>query len=228
MTTRAKKVDGGYRLTRSKMWISADVARTPIVLVTSASNSIQTFQDLLQAIRWGKQSFASSSNGTPGHLVGELFKQLANLDSTHIPYKGAAPALTDVIGDQVLYMFDSMPSSISLMKGGTLRPLGVSSQKRVNVLPDVPTFNELNFNSLNLTTWYGMWGPTKMPATLADQLQREVSAVRASADVRKAFLTPCWNRSATRQPSSRCFRRRSLSVTRPLSKLPVSSSSKAK
>lgn len=172
-----------------------NLARTPIVLVTSANNTkIQTFQDLLNAIRTSKASFASSSNGTPGHLMGELFKELANLDATHVPYKGAAPALTDVIGGQVLYMFDSLPSSISLIKGGKLRPLGVSAPKRVDVLPDVPTFSELNFSSLNLTTWYGMWGPAKMPAELAEQIQREVAQVLANPDVRKrlsdAMLDP--------------------------------------
>ena len=164
-----------------------NLAYTPIQLVVAESFPAQSLADLVKLVKSqpGRHSFASSSSGAPGHLMGELFKQLAGLDVVHVPYKGAAPALVDVIGGQVSFMFDSMPSSITLVKSGKLRALGVSSPKRMEALPDVPTFAEQNFPALNLTTWYGMWGPAKLPPILLDQIYDEVSKVLALPDVRK-------------------------------------------
>jgi tripartite-type tricarboxylate transporter receptor subunit TctC len=164
-----------------------NLAQTPIQLVVRAESPVRSLNELVALVRSqpGKHTFASSSNGTPGHLTGELFKSIAKLDVVHVPYKGSAPALTDLIGGQVTYMFDSMPSSIGLVKDGKLRALGVSSPKRVPVLPEVPTFAESGMPGLNLSTWYGMWGPAKLPPELVNQIYGEVSKVLALPDVRK-------------------------------------------
>lgn len=166
-----------------------NLASTPIQLVVSANSPIKTVKDLVDLCRAepGKHSFASSSNGTPGHLTGELFKTLAKLDVTHIPYKGSAPALTDVVGGQVTYMFDSMPSSIGLVNAGKLRSLGVTSPKRVDALPNVPTFIEARYPELNLSTWYGMWAPAGTPQKIIQALNSEVAKILALPDTKEKF-----------------------------------------
>lgn len=164
-----------------------NLASTPIQLVVSANSPIKTVKDLVDLCKAepGKHSFASSSNGTPGHLTGELFKTLAKLDVIHIPYKGSAPALTDVIGGQVTYMFDSMPSSIGLVNAGKLRSLGVTSPKRVETLLNVPTFIEGGYPELNLATWYGMWAPAGTPAKVIQALNAEVAKILAMPDTKE-------------------------------------------
>ncbi len=163
-----------------------NLASTPIQLVISANSPVRSVAELIELVRSqpGRHNFASSSNGTPGHLAGEVFKAAAKLDVTHIPYKGSAPALTDVVGGQVTYMLDSMPSSISLVKGGKLRALAVTSAQRVEALPDVPTFAELGYPDVNLTTWYGMWAPAQTPPELIATLYKTVSGVLRQPDVR--------------------------------------------
>ena len=163
-----------------------NLASTPIQLVISANSPVRSVAELIELVRSqpGRHNFASSSNGTPGHLAGEVFKAAAKLDVTHIPYTGSAPALTDVVGGQVTYMLDSMPSSISLVKGGKLRALAVTSAQRVEALPDVPTFAELGYPDVNLTTWYGMWAPAQTPPDLIAALYKTVSGVLRQPDVR--------------------------------------------
>lgn len=164
-----------------------NLASTPIQLVVSTSSPIKTVKDLVDLCKAepGKHSFASSSNGTPGHFTGELFKMLAKLDVTHIPYKGSAPALTDVIGGQVTYMFDSMPSSFGLVNSGKLRSLGMTSLRRVEALPNVPTFIESGYPELNLSTWYGMWAPAGTPPKVIQVLNAEVVKVLAMPDIKE-------------------------------------------
>lgn len=159
------------------------LAHTPIQLVVSADSPYQTMDELVSSLKQDpdKHAFASSSIGAPGHLTGELFKQAIGKDIVHVPYKGSAPALTDVISGQVTYMFDSMPSSISFVRSGKLRALGVSAQERVSSIPDVPTFAEQGYSSLNLSTWYGLWAP----AGTSDELVQQVYAA-----VKKVLETP--------------------------------------
>jgi len=159
------------------------LASTPIQLVVSAQSPFQTFQELVAAVQAnpGKHTFASSSVGAPGHLTGELFKQATQSKVTHVPYKGSAPALTDVLGGQVSYMFDSMPSSIAFVQSGKLRALGVTADKRLASVPNVPTFAELGYPALNLHTWYGLWAPAKTPKPIVDTLY---------AAARKALQSP--------------------------------------
>lgn len=164
-----------------------NVAYTPIQLIVGANSPVRSVDELIKLIRAepGRHNFASSSTGTPGHLTGELFKLAAKLDVTHIPYKGTSQALTDVISGQVTYMFDSMPSSINLVKAGKLRSLGVTATHRVDVLPDVPTFAELHYPSVDLTTWYGLWGPAHMSPDIVNRVYTELSAVLARDDIKQ-------------------------------------------
>jgi tripartite-type tricarboxylate transporter receptor subunit TctC len=166
------------------------LASTPIQLVVSGNSPVKSVKDLIALVKSepGRHTFASSSIGTPGDLMGELFKSLAKLDVVHVPYKGSAPALTDVVGGQVTFMFDSMPSSISMVKAGRLRALGVSSGKRVGALPDVPTFAEQGFPDLNLTTWYGLWVPAQTSDQVVSELYAGVKQVLSDPAVRTRLL----------------------------------------
>lgn len=162
-----------------------NLASTPIQLVIRADHPAQTVKDLVDLIyaEPGKHSFASSSVGTPGHLTGEMFKLAAKLDVLHVPYKGSAPALTDVIGGQVTYMFDSMPSSINLVKGGKLRSLGVTSAQRNKALPQTPTMAESGYPDINLSTWYGMWAPAGTPPAIIQKVYFAVAKILQEPDV---------------------------------------------
>lgn len=153
------------------------LAYTPTQLLVRADSQVKTVDELISLVKSqpGKHSFASSSIGAPGHLAGELFKRAAGIDATHAPYKGSAPALTDLMGGQVTYMFDSMPSSIALVKAGKLRALAVTSEARSASLPNVPTMAEAGYPSVTITSWYGLWGPAGMTAPVVQRIYAEVS-----------------------------------------------------
>ena len=162
------------------------LAYTPTQLLVGADSPVTSVKALVDKLKASpeKYSFASSSIGAPGHLAGELFKISAGVDAVHIPYKGSAPALTDLMGGQVTYMFDSMPSSIALVKSGKLRALAVTSPKRAPNLPAVPTMIEAGFPDVTISTWYGLWGPANLPAAIAEQLSSEVVEILAQPDIK--------------------------------------------
>lgn len=166
------------------------LAYTPTQLLVSADAQIKTVQELVTLVKSqpGKHSFGSSSVGAPGHLAGELFKRAAGIDTIHVPYKGSAPALTDLIGRQVTYMFDSMPSSIALVKAGKLRALAVTSPARSASLPNVLTMAEAGYPSVTITSWYGLWGPAGMPAPIVQRIYAEVSRALALPLVRTRLI----------------------------------------
>ena len=128
----------------------------------------------------GKLNYASAGSGTSHHLAGELFKQQTKTFITHIPYRGAGPALNDLIAGQVDVMFDGLGSSAAHIKGGRIKPLMVSGAQRSPALPDVPCAAEMGLPDYNVTTWYGVWTPRGTPA--------DVQA-RAIEEIRKAVST---------------------------------------
>ncbi len=133
----------------------------------------------------GKFSYASSGSGGISHLDGELFKALTGTFIVHIPYRGSGPALTDTVSGQVDAQMDNVPSSLPFIKSGKLRALAVMSNKRVEALPDVPTFAEVGLSELNNMAWYGLVGPAGLSKEINDKLR--VAAVKAlnDPDVRK-------------------------------------------
>ncbi len=128
----------------------------------------------------GKIDMASSGSGTSVHLSGELFMSMTGIKMTHIPYKGAGPALTDLVAGQVQVMFDNMPSSIGHIKGGDLRALGVTTAERSTALPDVPTIAE-TVPGYEASAWFGMGAPKGTPANVIAVLNREINAALADA-----------------------------------------------
>ena len=123
----------------------------------------------------GKVNMASSGNGTSIHVSGELFKMMTGVDMLHVPYRGSAPALTDLMGGQVQVLFDNMPSSVEYIKAGKLRPLAVTTAKRSDALPDVPTVAE-TVPGYEASAWFGLGAPKGTPAEIVDKLNAAVNA----------------------------------------------------
>lgn len=155
------------------------VAVAPVAIVVHPAQPVRNLADLVALAKRtpGKLSYGSAGNGTPGHLTGEMFKAAAGIDIQHIPYKGSAPAVTDLIGGQIQLMFDPLQSVLSNVHGGKLRAIAVSSKARSPVLPDVPTIAESGYAGFETTAWWGVFAPAKLPAPLTAALAGEIERI---------------------------------------------------
>ena len=162
------------------------VANVPNVLVVNAKSSIKTVGDLIAQAKAepNKLTFASSGNGTSIHLAGELFKKMTGIDMRHIPFKGSAPAVTSLLGDQTNMMFDNLPSSFAQIKAGKLRALAVTSLTRAPTLPDVPTIAESGLPGYEATSWFGLLAPAATPPATIKTLNAQIIAVLADPAVK--------------------------------------------
>jgi tripartite-type tricarboxylate transporter receptor subunit TctC len=163
------------------------VANVPNLLVV---NPAQPYKSVAELIAYAKANpdkinFASSGNGTSIHLSGELFKTMAKVQMVHVPYKGSAPALNDLLGNQVAIMFDNMPSVIQHVRSGKLRALAVTTAKRSPELPEVPTIAESGLAGYEATSWFGLLAPAGTPAAVVNKLNATIVKVLAQADIRK-------------------------------------------
>lgn len=165
------------------------VADAPLVPVVPASSPFKSVADLVAAAKKkpGEVTFASPGNGTVAHLTGELFQSAAGIKLQHIPYKGSAQAITDLIGGQIQSFMASVPTALAQIKGGTLRPLAVTSFKRVGSLPDVPTIAEAGYQGFDANTWFGLVAPAGTPTTVIARINAEVNKVLAMPDIREKF-----------------------------------------
>jgi tripartite-type tricarboxylate transporter receptor subunit TctC len=160
------------------------VASAPVVVVVNAAVKIGSVKDLIAQAKAkpGQLGFGSAGNGTPGHLTGEMFAAATGLKLQHVPYKGSAPAVTDLLGNQIPMMFDPLQSVIQHVRSGKLRALAISAQKRSAALPDVPTLDEAGVKGFESTAWWAVFGPANMPADVADKLRNEIERIaRAEA-----------------------------------------------
>lgn len=164
------------------------VASAPLVMCTPSSLPVKSGPEFLAYARAnpGKINFGSSGNGTSSHLASELFRSMGNLDMVHIPYKGAAPSIADLMSGQVQMMFSSALSMVSLVQSGRLRGLGVSSTKRLQVLPDVPTVAEF-LPGYELSPWFGIWVPAKTPDAIVTRLNAEIVRALERGDVKEFY-----------------------------------------
>ena len=162
------------------------VASSPMILVIHPSVSAHSTKELvaLAKAKPGAISFASSGNGSTAHLSSELFKSMTGINIVHIPYKGAGPALTDLVGGQVQMMFTGISSTLPYVKAGRLKALGVSSEKRVPILPDVPAVNE-EIAGYEVNTWYGMFAPVQLPKQLVVRLNQTLAKIFGTPDARQ-------------------------------------------
>jgi tripartite-type tricarboxylate transporter receptor subunit TctC len=159
------------------------------ILVVNPGLLVQSMAELiaLARARPGKLNFASSGHGAAAHLAGELFKSAAGIDIVHVPYKGAAPALQDVIAGHVDMMFATAASVVPHIRDGTVRALAVTTPARTAVLPDIPTVDELGLKGFDATTWHGLVAPARTPREIIDVLHRASAATLADAAVRKSL-----------------------------------------
>jgi len=163
----------------------AGIARVPNVMEVNPEVPVKTVQEFIDYAKKnpGQLNMASSGNGSSIHLSGELFKAMTGVDMVHVPYKGSAPAITDLAGGQVQVMFDNLPSSISFIKAGRLRALGVTSAQAVPVLPGVPTVAE-TVPGFEASSWFGVAAPKGTPNEIVDKLNREINAAIADPKIK--------------------------------------------
>ncbi|WP_088150960.1 Bug family tripartite tricarboxylate transporter substrate binding protein [Inquilinus limosus] len=154
----------------------------PNVLEVNPELPVKSVQELIALLKSkpGEYSYASSGIGTPLHLSGELFKSLAGVDMIHVPYRGAGPALNDVVANQVPIMFDNLPSSTAFIKAGTLRPLAVTTKTRSASFPDLPTMEEAGVPGYETYTWNALFAPAGTPQAVIDRLN--AAAMKAVKD----------------------------------------------
>ena len=163
------------------------VAGVPNVLVVHPSLPVNSVQELIAYAKAnpGKLNFASSGSGTSIHLSGELFKVMTGVQMTHIPYKGSAPALTDLMGGQVQMMFDNLPSSLAFIKAGKLRALAVTSAQRSPALPDVPTVAESGVPGFEASSWFGLLAPAGTPRDIVAKINADTAKWLSSPDAKE-------------------------------------------
>ena len=161
------------------------VAGVPNVLVVNPELPVKSIPELIAYAKAnpGKLNFASSGNGTSIHLSGELFKAMTGVQMTHVPYKGSAPALTDLVGGQVQLMFDNLPSSLAFIKAGKLRALAVTSTARAAALPDVPTVADF-VPGFEASSWFGILAPAGTPPAIIAKINGEVTKWLATPEAK--------------------------------------------
>jgi tripartite-type tricarboxylate transporter receptor subunit TctC len=163
------------------------IARSFNIVVVNPKSPYHSVADLIAAAKAEpeKLSYGTYGTGTSAHLAGELFKNLAKVNLTSVPYKGAAPAITDLIGGQIQVMFTTVASAASLVEGGQLRALAVTSAQRSPAFPDLPTVAEAGVPGYSAESWYGLFAPAKTPADVVDRLNKSAAIAVQSEAFRK-------------------------------------------
>jgi tripartite-type tricarboxylate transporter receptor subunit TctC len=167
-----------------------NIAGSANILVVNPSVPAKSMQELVAYAKAnpGKLTYASQGNGSSGHIVGEQFKQIAGVDITHVPYRGAAPAIQDLVAGHVSMMFDIVPLARTQMQAGKVRPLAVAAPQRVAAVPDVPTMAEAGFPQLEGGPWFGLMAPAGTPRAVIDWLNGEARKAFSASDVRERFI----------------------------------------
>jgi len=167
------------------------VGVTPNLLIASPTQRALTVKDIVAACKAspGTVSFGSAGAGSAQHLALEMFKLQAGVDAMHVPYKGSGPLLADLMGGQIQYSFETMTAATPHVKSGRVLAVAQTRAKRAKGHPNVPTMQEQGFAGFEATTWYGLAGPGKLPASVADKVNRDVNTVLAMPDVQEKLDT---------------------------------------
>jgi tripartite-type tricarboxylate transporter receptor subunit TctC len=167
----------------------ASIMRQPQAMLVNPSFPARSVPEFIAYARAnpGKVNMGSAGNGTPSHLAGELFKMMAGVDLVHVPYRGVAPAMTDLLGGQVQVIFTSTASSIEYIKSGKLRPLAVTPDMRLDALPDIPTMSEF-VPGYEATQWYGVGAPRNTSTEIVDRLNAEINVALADPKMKARLV----------------------------------------
>jgi tripartite-type tricarboxylate transporter receptor subunit TctC len=165
----------------------SNIGSVPLLVTAHPSVPAANLRDFVTLVRANpdKYTFATTGLGSAGHLTEEVIKRDAGLSILIVPYKGAGPALTDIVGGQVSALADPLPSSYPHVKGGRLKALAVTSRERVTFMPDVPTMAESGFPGFEMLSWYGLWGPPALPRDIVDRLATEVARAVKSPEMQE-------------------------------------------
>ncbi|MDQ6881552.1 MAG: tripartite tricarboxylate transporter substrate binding protein [Pseudomonadota bacterium] len=166
------------------------IAVVPNMVVVNAAVPARTIEEFVALAKSqpGKLNYGTAGAGTAHHLIGEMFKLQAGVDLQHIPYKGSAPAVSDLVGGQVQVMFDTVTSGLPQVKAGKTRALAVTTAKRSSALPDVPTLSETVLPGFDVGTWFGVLAPAGTPAAVIEKIRAEIDQMVNAPDIRKQFL----------------------------------------
>jgi tripartite-type tricarboxylate transporter receptor subunit TctC len=191
----------GYDAVRDFAGVSL-VSRIPLVLVVNAATPVKSIAELiaLAKAKPGELSYASSGRGSTGHVAQEVFNRMAGIRMLHVPYKGNAQALVDVLGGQVPVMFDQLSTSLGHVRSGKLRALGVSSRARSPLLPEVPTIDESGLAGFEDVTWNAFLAPAGTPKPVLERLHREIVRAVAVPELRARFLERAIELTASASP----------------------------
>ncbi len=167
------------------------VATSPLVLVVHPSVPVESVRELvaLAKAKPGELNYASSGVGVSGHLAAELFKRMTHVNIVHVPYKGTAPALQGLLGGQIHMMFPNVPSALPHIKARRLQPLAVTTLKRFDLFPALPTLAESGFPAFEFNNWGGLLAPAGTPPAIIDKLQKEVQRAATLPDVRQRLIS---------------------------------------
>jgi tripartite-type tricarboxylate transporter receptor subunit TctC len=167
------------------------VATATIILVLHPSLPAKSVKELIAVAKSkpGELTFGSPGNGTPQHLAGELFNTMAGVKMTHVPFKGAVPAINDLLGGRISLIFSSAPPALPHVASGKLRALAVTSAKRSSVSPDLPTVSESGLPGFEVINWYGVLAPARTPKSIVDKLNAEITRITNMPDVKERLST---------------------------------------
>lgn len=167
----------------------AHIAYTPVIIATGANSRFKTLADVVAAAKAAPDTitYGSPGNGTTIHLAGDLFEKAAGIKIRHVPYKGSNPAMMDALAGNIDLLVSSVPSAMSQIKAGKLRPLAVTSVKRSSSLPDVPTVAEQGFKDFDVSTWYGVFAPTGTPKEVITSVNAEINKLLATTEMKDAI-----------------------------------------
>jgi tripartite-type tricarboxylate transporter receptor subunit TctC len=165
----------------------ATLATLPFVVVTKANSPYKTIPELIAAAKKSEFTYGSAGNGSVNHLLGEMFNSAAGVKLIHVPYRGAGPAMQDLLGGQINLVFTSLPSVAGAIKGGTVHPIAVTSAKRASSFSNVPTIAEAGFKDFDVNPWFGLFAPAKVPANIVRKINADVNEILQSKDIIEKF-----------------------------------------
>jgi len=168
----------------------AKVGSAPLVVIVAQNSPLKSLQDLLGTAKKNPKAltFASAGNGSSQHLAGEMLKMVAHIDALHVPYKGGAPAMTDILGGRISFMVQNPLEAMPLLNGHRLRALAVASDERLALLPDVPTAAQAGLPGYEASVWWGFVAPAKTPKAIVDRLNAEIVKALNDAKTREKLV----------------------------------------